>query len=284
VSPCIVSKPKDLPFILGLCDQYISANRYPSSYYIPPVALQPAPADTSQMHLPVASSSRLTETDPSVRPKARASRACSSCNRQKLRCDGAQPCSRCLTLAIVGSCEYLPSLRGKTRRRKDQSRETEDDGSKRNRIDSEEDVESQRQKEDPRLTMWHKDNAYREFAPTNAALWGEDTVRFPTMNGVPSLPSASPDLSRSGPHRRNVSMSEKLTSLPLPGDAHNPLAVLAEASATAHSDHDVNSPHTTFQDGSRDLKTEEAGGYYMPMEREMKDEAPHIMSYIKVHE
>ncbi|WOO78104.1 Xylanolytic transcriptional activator xlnR [Vanrija pseudolonga] len=59
-----------------------------------------------------------TAAVPIVKPKLRASRACSSCNRQKLRCDGQNPCGRCIGLGQAKVCEYLPSLRGKTRKKK----------------------------------------------------------------------------------------------------------------------------------------------------------------------
>lgn len=219
---------------------------------------------------PVGSSSTSTPPDADHRTKPRASRACSSCNRQKLRCDGAHPCSRCVTLNITTSCEYLPSLRGKTRKRRD--KEGRDGGEKRHRENSAENSS----REDPQLMMWKKDNSFH--GPTNSALWGEG--RPPPNHHLPSFLS-SPD-EPSPVTNRSVSLNEKLTTLPLPGDAHNPLAVLAEASATAHTDHHITSPHV--QMSSTEVKSEGAGGYYMPLERVFKDEAPHIMGYIKVHE
>lgn len=91
---------------------------------------------------------------------------------------------------------------------------------------------------------------------------------------------------------------EGLTTLPLPGDMHNPLAVLAQASATAEDIAEDNGsveekseryprrreapPDTaSSQTGERDR---EGGGYYAPLDRVLKDEAPHIMSLINVHE
>ena len=71
---------------------------------------------------------------------------------------------------------------------------------------------------------------------------------------------------------------DKLTTLPLPGDAHNPLAVLAEASSTTHT-FDAKSPVTKMAGNEGEDK-----GYYAPLERVLKDEAPHIMSRIDVHE
>jgi len=226
--------------------------------------------DPSPHQQPIASTSKTTEAD--TLPKPRTSRACSSCNRQKLRCDGAHPCVRCVSLKIIDSCEYLPSLRGKTRKRK-------------SKVDGEDDEQPHRARSldragredqvDSRLSMWKRDNSFQEYGPTNTALWGQG---HPPLNQhLPSF-SASP----AQPSPTTGHLTEKLTTLPLPGDAHNPLAVLAEASATAHSDHDVTSPHVMMP--SKEVKAEEAGGYYMPLERVLKDEAPHIMSYIKVHE
>jgi hypothetical protein len=83
---------------------------------------------------------------------------------------------------------------------------------------------------------------------------------------------------------------DKLTTLPLPGDAHNPLAVLAEASATANPDSggsptDIVSVVGTAGTGRTNGPGEkEEGGYYAPLDRTLKDEAPHIMSLINVHE
>jgi hypothetical protein len=71
---------------------------------------------------------------------------------------------------------------------------------------------------------------------------------------------------------------DKLTTLPLPGDVHNPLAVLAEASSTTKT-FDPNSPVVGLHE-----KEGEDKGYYAPLERVLKDEAPHIMSRIDVHE
>jgi hypothetical protein len=81
--------------------------------------------------------------------KPRTARACSSCNKQKLRCDGGRPCSRCSGLGIQASCEYLPSLRGKTRKRKaDRDKEQAGDAilnGKRNKGEN--------------FDMWQKENA-----------------------------------------------------------------------------------------------------------------------------
>lgn len=50
--------------------------------------------------------------------RTRMAKACSACSRQKLRCDGAQPCARCRTAGSEQRCIYLPSMRGKIKRRR----------------------------------------------------------------------------------------------------------------------------------------------------------------------
>ncbi|KAL1408026.1 hypothetical protein Q8F55_004823 [Vanrija albida] len=79
---------------------------------------RPGTTATSPTASPVAPGTATIPPLPAVKPKLRASRACSSCNRQKLRCDGQNPCGRCIGLGQAKVCEYLPSLRGKTRKKK----------------------------------------------------------------------------------------------------------------------------------------------------------------------
>lgn len=222
---------------------------------------------------PAVASTSTSTPDLPQQTKLRASRACASCNRQKLRCDGSNPCSRCVS--SQNPCEYLPSLRGKTRKRKKLGDNDAKDGAGQD----EDEVIDPDDESDPRLVMWRRDNSFRSHAPTIAALWGEGSGG--PVNHRPDLPVITRNRRSNG----SLDISEKLTTLPLPGDAHNPLAVLAEASETARSDHDVNSPHTTRHDRPKGQKAEEAGEYYLRLDRElMKDEAPHIMGYIKVHE
>lgn len=189
-------------------------------------------------------------TDNGDKEKPRTARACSSCNKQKLRCDGGRPCSRCSGLGIQSSCEYLPSLRGKTRKRKaDRDKEQAGDEifGKRNKGEN--------------FDMWQKENALATTVARNSTLWADD--RRPPSPLVTTSPRMSVD---------------KLTTLPLPGDVHNPLAVLAEASSTTNI-YDPKSPVAGLKG-----KEGEEQGYYAPLERVLKDEAPHIMSRIDVHE
>jgi len=184
--------------------------------------------------------------------KPRTARACSSCNKQKLRCDGGRPCSRCSGLGIQASCEYLPSLRGKTRKRKaDRDKEQAGDA-----------ILSGKRNKGENFDMWQKENALATTVARNSTLWADD--RRPSS---PVLISSSPRIS-----------VDKLTTLPLPGDVHNPLAVLAEASSTTNV-FDPRSPIVGLKG-----KEGEEQGYYAPLERVLKDEAPHIMSRIDVHE
>jgi hypothetical protein len=73
---------------------------------------------------------------------------------------------------------------------------------------------------------------------------------------------------------------DKLTStLPLPGDSHNPLSVLVELSEVALADLEGSSGSMRGETGK--LEEEQ---YYAPLERTLKEEAPHIMSFINTHE
>lgn len=215
--------------------------------------------------------------DPSRKP--RTARACSSCNKQKLRCDGGRPCSRCTGLGMQNTCEYLPSLRGKTRKRKADRDKQKDQGgqghgygqarveSQDGRRGSESIFEGTKHKPEY-FDMWQQENALATTVPRNSTLWGEDRRPASPIRNVP-IPNPSP---RMGIDNLTT------TTLPLPGDAHNPLAVLAEASSTSNP-FDPLSPANNYGRKEGDDK-----GYYAPLERVLKDEAPHIMSRIDVHE
>ncbi len=253
--------------------------------------------------------------DPRV-PRPRTARACSACNRIKLKCDGGLPCNRCVLVGEPLQCEYLPSLRGKTRKRKGQPtshssppRRTEESSDSQatgpmlspdsNAIDSApaRDFEN-----------WRKDGELKRTGPLNSALWktssedgGEeievttDERRRMQHSSSFSMHHGQPNSTRSKP--AIVPLSDNLTTLPLPGDAHNPLSVLAEASATADADEASNSPlqaktgrAASFAAAGKGKEHHPStgrlhlGGYYTRLDRESKDEAPHIMSYINVHE
>ena len=203
----------------------------------------------------------------------RTARACSSCNRQKLRCDGQQPCQRCVSLKITELCEYLPSMRGKTRKRK----KKDDEGSNSPSQPPGGPHQVFPHHMDSDMAMWKRDASLSHKGPKNSALWG---LQPPPKNPMQRLNrSPSPVRVPGTGSSMESSVAEKLTTLPLPGDPHNPLGLLAEASATAKSDHDPNSPQDTMR---ANKEGEEA--YYAPLDRVLKEEAPHIMSFIKVHE
>lgn len=239
------------------------------------------------------------------KPKSRASRACSSCNRQKLRCDGAQPCTRCINLRIPDSCEYLPSLRGKTRKRKEKPQdrasasEANSANKKRRRSPSPpvrrpavrpggpEQVYPHTM--DSEMALWKRDALLNGRGPPISALWGldrpgkfmiQDLVHPAATPSRTTLPPISPLLN----DRRGPVNPAGLTTLPLPGDAHNPLAVLAEASAGARTDHDVDRPKNNQADSGPGQSRDALGAYYGRLERNLHDEAPHIMSFISVQE
>ena len=200
---------------------------------------------------PIPSPQAGRSADNGDKEKPRAARACSSCNKQKLRCDGGRPCSRCSGLGIQTSCEYLPSLRGKTRKRK----------ADRDKEQAENEILNGKRNRGENFDMWQKENALATTVARNSTLWAD--VRRPPSPLAASSPRMSVD---------------KLTTLPLPGDVHNPLAVLAEASSTTNI-YDPKSPVAGLKG-----KDGEDQGYYAPLERVLKDEAPHIMSRIDVHE
>lgn len=220
-----------------------------------------------------------TNVPPSKAP--RASRACASCNRQKLRCDGGRPCTRCTTSGLEESCEYLPSLRGKTRRKKT---ETERIAKRKERAAEESESErlgsSSRARGDPGSSAG--DQSRR---PSD--LWGlqapPDQVIKRQPSPIPAVKTSAINLLSSEPtsSTRWSEPPEKLTTLPLPGDSHNPLAVLAEASASALPEQGAAASAGQRQRSTSATRVE---GYYAPLERPRIMEAPHIMNYITIEE
>ena len=208
--------------------------------------------------------------------KHRTSRACSHCNKQKLRCDGVRPCSRCVTLRLQESCEYLPSMRSKTRKKKrkvDPSKQLDEGGSHGSHESNESEAPETGFGEAPvgpirEFARWQKDRDLSVSGARISTLWAEPTDH--DRHSISPVHLKAPQSS--------TTVVDKLTTLPLPGD-HNPLAVLAEASANAD---DPLSP-TAPTPGSRH-KDDGSEGYYAPLERVLKDEAPHIMTLINVHE
>jgi hypothetical protein len=103
--------------------------------------------------------------------------------------------------------------------------------------------------------LWKRDAAMSGEIPPNSALWSHSPMSKPTYQHLP--PDSRP-------------LEETLTTLPLPGDAPNPLSVLAEASTDARSERDRPTPSTD--------------AYYAPVARVLRDDAPHIMTLISVQE
>lgn len=211
-------------------------------------------------------------SDPN-RNKPRTARACSSCNKQKLRCDGGRPCSRCVGLGMQGDCEYLPSLRGKTRKRKaDRDKEKHVQHNELRRGSEGQEILEGTKHKPEYFDMWQRENALASTVARNSTLWADD--RRPASPKRQSNNTLNNLISSPRPGVDNLTT----TTLPLPGDAHNPLAVLAEASSTSNPFGPI-SPIVGFKGKEGDDK-----GYYAPLERVLKDEAPHIMSRIDVHE
>ena len=243
---------------------------------------------------PIATSTTTSGHTPSRRGKVRISRACTACSKVKLRCDGGQPCGRCASLQSE-SCTYLPSMRGKTRRKK-----SEGDGE-----DLHEPTGKERQKRPRKISveadsqqwvngkvmtdmkrdfaMWKQDEGWVQSGPRNASLWQNTTLNSPTRS-KDTTRHVENDHDRGTP--TDIIAPDKLTSLPLPGDAHNPLAVLAEASG--HSAAAPHSPLRRAQSLMADQFARKTDGdtrnYYSPLARSLRDDAPHVMALISVHE
>ena len=348
-------------------------------------------------------------TPPAARP--RISKACAPCGRQKLKCEGGAPCARCVTLECAETCVYLPSLRGKTRKKRaDREREATEkaaaaaaaalaadheqaqpraqcgsqaDGSGvhahmaipasgvsmgpvdgvslglQHRSHSPERLQDlplgdhdapmiptkkgSELTSEPHRRFWDRGHALAASGARNSALWRDQddahTLMHLQSGHVPSLGTAtdagwnrtrtqtnivgsgvvrsrsrgserSPELDT---HRSKSAAIDKLTStLPLPGDTHNPLAVLVELSevtppmsvagdaddGSRDQRGDVSAPRRQSHDQSQSadgrgvssergvtwLESGTEDGYYAPLLRTLKDEAPHVMSLINTHE
>ena len=154
------------------------------------------------------------------------------------------------------------------------------------------------------FAKWKHDEELVNTGPRNANLWlnpveGRGSVSSSSQYPAPQATSStnqhfiSPSSLTLGLDTDPI--PDRYTTLPFPGDAHNPLGVLAEASASADNvgTKDVPSPspfQPTGGPGSRpasdngDGADRESHGYYVPLERVLKKDAPHIMSLISVHE
>lgn len=280
------------------------------------------------------------------KPRMRISKACTPCRKVKLKCNGGNPCGRCLALSLpIDECTYPPSLRGKTRRKKAeieaerQAKQSNGSGlSKSARYSNAsagpgpststhtvnhrhvndiprssrgqdttkwDDGWTMRQmKED--FAKWKHDEELVNTGPRNANLWHNPIEAIGSVPSSSRNPTQQATTSRTN-NQHFISPSsltlgletdtipDRYTTLPFPGDAHNPLGVLAEASASADNagGKDVPSPspfQPTGGPGSRPASEagkgddRESRGYYVPLERVLKNDAPHIMALISVHE
>nr|XP_019043124.1 hypothetical protein I302_08835 [Kwoniella bestiolae CBS 10118]OCF22054.1 hypothetical protein I302_08835 [Kwoniella bestiolae CBS 10118] len=145
---------------------------------------------------------------------------------------------------------------------------------------------------------WKRSNTLSVTAPRNSSIWNSlesdilaNSVQAKGKRRRSELQGSRAANWQSASSRRNpdslqdppiqADIADKLTSLPLPGDK-NPLAVLAEASATVAAQ-DGN-PAVSPVDSDRQLFREDAEDYYARLDRTLKDEAPHIMTLINVDE
>jgi hypothetical protein len=215
-------------------------------------------------------------------------------------------------------CVYPPSMRGKTRRKKteiDADRLAQNDDSaqlptlerssqKRPRSRLSREPENQgldRRQWDQGWTMssmkgdFEKWKDYEEQTvngPRNHSLWSNGELDHSKPRGPVAISSTSNSQSFRPPSTSSLGhdiVPDRYTTLPYPGDAHNPLGVLAEASATAGIADEGNISPSPFQPtggpGDRpDPEEGELNGYYVPLERVLKKDAPHIMSLISISE
>ncbi|WVF68280.1 hypothetical protein IAT40_003045 [Kwoniella sp. CBS 6097] len=155
------------------------------------------------------------------------------------------------------------------------------------------------QRPDSDYQRWKRSRLLPQHGPKNSVIWstdgnsgelGESMARPTRVNTADTSPSTALDILRHGSPTSSpisarsgaatIHIADRLTTLPLPGD-RNPLAVLAEASAdVAGQDGQTSMAANTSQ--SSQGRQEES--YYEPVERILKDEAPHIMALISVPE
>jgi hypothetical protein len=226
----------------------------------------------------------------------RAVKACSSCNRQKVRCGGGQPCARCIAIGHGDRCEYLPSMRGKMRKRKARPGESEGPS----RLSEVSDItdmplptDKSMQVEMPLAppgtetsTIGAGSSTANHRAPQRHSTAREGDYLFweKHRDANNTLDGSTTTNLWQGHDQTGSSLtvptpasdsSIRINRLPLPDDAPNPLAVLAEASATTEHQ----STPRSAQHGA-----DEEVGYYAPVARVMRDEAPHVLSWISVQE
>lgn len=240
----------------------------------------------------------------------RTTRACAACSKHKVRCTGGLPCARCSVLK--SECLYLPSLRGKTRKRK--TRPEGDENTRkaapsisletpsssmgiRDAIVSQphlrkEDISGENIEREADFAAWSRDNLLFQNGPRNSVLWEEDTLNLYSDSvklGQSSRQTVcSPDLIN-----KVSTVDDKLTTLPLPGDALNPLSVLAEASAHARRKTNGDIPQVPLppvkENGGVDRvfpkdPADVESTFYAKLDRVLKEDAPHIMTLISTQE
>ena len=238
-------------------------------------------------------------------PRIRVSKACTPCRRVKLKCNGETPCGRCSALNLpMDDCIYPPSLRGKTRRKKMEieadrtSHDIADTSREESLKRSKPNIEGQRDtrqwdagwtmssmKED--FAKWKHDENLTVHGPRNDHIWRH---AHSSLHGGQSAPTAnSGPLAPAGPSPRQE-LPDQYTTSNILAEEHNPLGVLAEASATAGNAATSPSPYQHRRgpgeqpEGENGKGEEEESGYYVPLDRVLKKDAPHIMSLISISE
>jgi hypothetical protein len=294
-------------------ERYLNGNGTASGQPTPGSSRSGSPDIEPNSASPAGPGSRL---GPAARgTRIRVSKACTPCRRVKLKCNGETPCGRCSTLNLsIHECVYPPSLRGKTRRKKveieadrlaqditDRPLQTSLKRLRAGDTDKDKEERDVRQwdagwtmrsmKED--FAKWKHDEELAVNGPRNDNIWNHDGrpsstgVQNGSMPRTRNRPFVSPPRSSLD---REV-LPDRYTSSPFPGEGHNPLGVLAEASATAGNAPTSPSPfQPTGGPGDKpdddDGEGEDQGsrGYNVPLGRVLKKDAPHIMSLISISE
>ncbi|KAK6910429.1 hypothetical protein I203_104461 [Kwoniella mangroviensis CBS 8507] len=216
------------------------------------------------------------QTDKAGPSTPRTSRACSSCSQQKLKLSGAKP------------------LRGRMRGKRkvpDPTNITELSLG----ILSKGDSYGMLPPEKPTMdyVRWKRNTTISGTVPTNSTIWKKHTPAGPhklrnligkrlrsEMEDHPEMEPLVAEKRINAPDpQAPADVVDRLTSLPLPGD-RNPLAVLAEASAAVSAGKGDIEPRIV----SSAVSSGERDGYYAPLHRTLKDEAPHIMTFISATE
>ena len=265
----------------------------------PPTAHRECSAETSARpsttSSPQDTPANLAPDDPGMKPKVRASRACSSCNKQKLRCDGSHPCTRCIHHNKRDECEYLPSMRGKTRKRKSRPDEANEAPIKPKRDSSPPRI-APRQVDGPssrpyppilgsQMAYWKRDTLLSRHHPLTRILVdnsyrspNQDTRDLEDIEG-PTLPPISSVLldEPRGRHSRS-SLDDSRGAIRSPRVSQSTLDLLAEASVEAVDAVNVGAfSASTSRRPSRQSDRPMAEGV-------LREDLPSILSTITTHE